>query len=481
MEKLYNYINGSLTDSDSKEVIEVYNPFDQSIVGTVPKSTQEDVKKVLVSSQKAQKEWAKLTARKRGEYLKELAEILVCHKDELSILLTREHGKPIDQAKGEIDASVSFLRYAAESSRRIEGEIVTSDMDNEQTWIQRVPYGVTVGIVAWNFPLALAARKLGNSLVCGNSMIIKPPSETPLTVMKFAEYISKESSLPKGVLNFITGSGRVVGDALVRNSITKLVTLTGSTGAGLEVFKAAAENCVAVRLELGGKAPFIVMDDADLDKVVKCAITARFSNCGQICTCNERMYVHEKVYDEVVSKLIEETKKLVVGDPMQKGVFIGPKVNKAEVIKINEMVKKSIEQGGKVVLDTTPEHSLTDNGNWLYPQIVEVFDNQNELMQKEIFGPVLPIMKIKDFDQAIAYANDCEYGLSSYLFTNNAKNIMRMVNELEFGEVYVNRENGEMINAFHNGYKLSGIGGEDGKHGLEGYLQKKTVYMNYNY
>ena len=474
-------IDGELITSKSNEVIEVYNPTNNEVIGDVPKGTEEDAMAALISSQKAQKEWAKLTAQKRALHLIELADLLIEHKEMLANLLTTEHGKPLHEAVGEVEASAGFLKYAAESARRIEGEIVTSDMDNEQTWIQRVPYGVTVGIVAWNFPLALAARKIGNALVCGNTMVVKPPSETPLTVMKFGELIAKHSSLPKGVVNFITGSGRVVGDKLVRNDIVKLVTLTGSTNAGIEVFKAAAENCVAIRLELGGKAPFIVMEDADIEKAVEAAVVSRFSNCGQICTCNERMYIHKDIYEDFKTRLIERTKQIVVGDPKAEGTDMGPKVNKAEVVKLHEMIEKSVAEGGKVVLDMTPEVKPTETGNWFYPIIVEVTDNKNELIQNESFGPVLPIMKVEDFDEAIALANDCIYGLSAYLFTNNAKNIMRAVNELEFGEVYTNRENGEMINGFHNGFKLSGIGGEDGKHGLEGYLQKKTIYMNYNY
>lgn len=481
MQKFKFLINGELVDTESKETIEVLNPYDNTVVGTVPKGTKEDVKKVLEAAKVAQKDWAKLPAQSRAEYVRELAQVLEDNKQELAELLTSEHGKPLTEAIGEVEGSIGFLRYAAESARRIEGEILTSERQDEQTWLQRVPFGVVVGIVAWNFPLALAARKIGNALVTGNSMIIKPPSETPLTVMKFAELVSK-TSLPKGVLNFITGSGRVVGDALVRNDITKMVTLTGSTAAGIEVFKAAADNVVVVHLELGGKAPFIVMDDADVDKAAKCAAIARFSNCGQICTCNERMYVHEKVYDEFLEKFVAEVKKIVVGNPMDPKTTMGPKVNKPEVVKLNEMKEESIAQGAKIIYEMKPENGLpTENGNWFYPTVVEVYDNKNILMQSETFGPIAPIMKVSSFDEAIEHANDCEYGLSAYLFTNNAKNIMRAVNELDFGEVYVNRENGELINAFHNGYNKSGVGGEDGKYGLEGYLQKKTVYMNYNY
>ncbi|MFI3327103.1 MAG: aldehyde dehydrogenase family protein [Clostridia bacterium] len=476
-----NLIDGQLVDSLSGEVIEVTNPYNGELVGTVPKSTKEDVEQILASSKVAQKEWAKIPAVERAVYVAQLATIMENHKEELATLLTTEHGKTYGEALGEIQGSIGFLRYAAESARRIEGELLESEKVNEEAYIKRVPFGVVVGIVAWNFPLALAARKIGNALVCGNSMILKPPSETPLTVMKFAEFVSKESTLPKGVLNFITGSGRVAGDALVRNSTVQMVTLTGSTGAGIEVFKAAAENVVVVHLELGGKAPFIVMDDADIDKAVNTAIVARFSNCGQICTCNERMYIHEAVYDEFKAKFVELAKKQVVGDPFDPATTLGPKVSKTEVGKLYEMKDLALKQGGKMILDMTPETPVNEVGNWFYPTVFEVEDNKNVLMQTEIFGPMVAMMKITSLQEALECANDCEYGLSAYLFSDSTKNIMTAVKTLEFGELYINRENHELLNGFHNGYKKSGLGGEDGKHGLEGYLQKKTVYINYNY
>ncbi len=260
-----------------------------------------------------------------------------------------------------------------------------------------------------------------------------------------------------------------------------MVTLTGSTGAGIEVFRAAAENVVVVHLELGGKAPFIVMDDADVEKAAKSAAIARYSNCGQICTCNERMYIHEKVYDEFKEKFLAHTKELVVGDPLDSKTTIGPKVSKAEVEKLFEMKEQAIKEGAKVLLDMTSDNTPTENGNWFYPTVLEVTDNKNVLMQTEIFGPMVAMMKIKSIDEAIECANDCEYGLSAYLFSDSNKNIQQATNELEFGELYINRENGELLNGFHNGYKKSGLGGEDGKHGLEGYLQKKMIYVNYNY
>lgn len=481
MINLKNLIDGALLESSDKSVIEVSSPYSSEIVGTVPKSTAEDVAKILASSQKAQKEWVKLPAVERAKYVVELADIMEENQEDLATLLVSEHGKPFNQAMGEITGAIGFLRYAAESANRIEGELIESRMVNEEAFIKRVPYGVVVGIVAWNFPLALAARKIGNALVTGNAMVVKPPSETPLTVMKYAQLLAEKSTMPKGVLNFITGSGRVVGDALVRSDITQMVTLTGSTGAGIEVFRAAADNVTVVHLELGGKAPFIVMDDADLEKAIQTAVVARYSNCGQICTCNERMYVHEKVYEQFKERFLALSTEQVVGDPMDAKTTMGPKVSKTEVEKLYEMKNQAIKEGGKVLLDMTPEKMPTDSNSWFYPTVFEVTDNKNVLMQQEIFGPMIAMMKISSLREAIDYANDCEYGLSAYLFSDSSKNIMTAANELEFGELYINRENSELINGFHNGFKKSGLGGEDGKHGLEGYLQKKMVYINYNY
>ena len=478
-------IDLELVNGETNELLNVFSPVTNEIIGTVPKGSANDAHKALVAADNASKSWAKLPAYERAHYVSELASVLEDNLEELAEILSREHGKIISEARGEVQGSIGFLKYAVESSRRIEGDLINSEIPNETGIIARVPYGVTVGILAWNFPLALMARKVGNALVTGNTMVVKPPTETPLTVMRFGELVAK-TSLPKGVLNFVTGSGSTVGAALVSDPLTKLVTLTGSTGAGRLLYKQAAQNITVLRLELGGKAPFIVMNDANIDKAVDAAFVSRFDNCGQICTCNERMYIHEDVYDEFISKLIKKIKTVKVGNSLDPNSTMGPKVNKAEVEKLDNMIVQSEKDGMKVLYDGKNESYVDNllkeypNGNWYFPILIEVNDNKNILMHEETFGPVLPVLKIKSFDEALAYANDCEYGLSAYIFTNNYKNIMRITRELEFGEVYVNRQNGELINGFHNGFKLSGVGGEDGKHGLQAYLQKKVVYLNYD-
>ncbi|WP_461205330.1 aldehyde dehydrogenase family protein [Clostridium sp. DL1XJH146] len=474
------FIDNNWIDSQNGENINVINPFNEEIIAQIPLGTREDAANALEISEKAQKKWAALPAQMRAEFIKKLASELKKEKVRFALLLTEEQGKTYKEALGEVDAAVLFFNYAAESARRIEGEIRTSEMKKEQVWIQRVPYGVTVGLATWNFPLALAARKLGNSLVCGNTMVLMPPLDTPLAILELGKLIEKVG-FPSGVVNIITGLGGVVGDELVRNQRTKMVSLTGSTEIGKILYKSASENLAVLSLELGGKAPFIVMDDVDIDKVVHIAVLSAFENGGQVCTCNERMYIHEKIYDEFMDRFIAKVKELKVGDPMNENTDIGPKVNGREVEKLVMLVEGAKKEGAKIELGGNKlTEGIYSKGYWFQPTVITNVTNDMEIVQEETFGPIVAAMKVKDFDEALKYANDSKYGLSAYLFTNDVRKIMRASDELEFGEVYVNRRNGELVNAFHNGFKQSGIGGEDGKHGLQGYLQKKTIYMNYN-
>ena len=290
----------------------------------------------------------------------------------------------------------------------------------------------------------------------------------------------EEVGFPPGVINLVTGYGRTIGEALVRNPITQLVTLTGSVRAGREVYKAASDNITTIRLELGGKAPFIIMDDADLDKAVDAAITARFANCGQVCTCNERMYIHTDIYDAFMEQFIESVSKLKVGDPFS-DVNLGPKVNRSEVEKLENMVNEAVAQGAQVAVGGRRlRDGQFEHGYWFEPTVLTNTTHDMTIMKQEIFGPIVPVQRITSFEEAIKLANDSDYGLSAYIFTRDMRRIMSVVDNLSFGEIYVNRGIGELVQGFHHGYRLSGLGGEDGKYGIEGYLQKKTLYINYS-
>lgn len=475
-----HFIGGEWVETESGKVIKVENPANEETIAYIQDGNEKDAIKALEAAKNAQSEWAKLPEVKRGEILSRFADLILKNKDKLADILVKEQGKLLTTAIDEVMVSADFIKYASEFGRRIRGDIFPSDLVDEEVYIKREPYGVVVGITAWNFPLALACRKIGPALITGNTIVIKPPSVTPLATLELG-YLAMEAGIPNGVLNIVTGGGGKVGRTLVEHPLTDLVTMTGSTRTGIQIYSTAADRLIPVRLELGGKAPFIVLEDADLDKAVDSAIFSRFYNCGQVCTCNERMYIHRKIYDEFMQKFLDRVKALKVGDPFEPDTDIGPKVSREEVEKLERMVERAVESGAKVLIGGgKPEGKLFVKGFWYLPTVLEVEDNKLEIMQKEIFGPVVPVMQIKSAEQAVEWANDSDYGLSAFVFSNNLKTVMNVVNSLDFGEVYVNRQMGELRQGFHNGFKLSGIGGEDGNYGLENYLRKKTVYLNFS-
>ncbi|AXT63217.1 aldehyde dehydrogenase [Aquimarina sp. AD10] len=473
------FINGKWVTSTSNETIDVINPSTEEIVATIQNGTPQEGINALEAADKAFKSWKKTPARQRAELLYKFADQILAKKEYLAELLVKEQGKLLKVARMEVEVTASFIQYACEWARRIEGDILPSDNADEQIWIQKVPRGVIVAITAWNFPLALAARKLGPALVAGNTIVIKPTSETPLATLELG-YIAKEVGIPDGVINIVTGPGRAMGNALVEHPITKMVTMTGSTPVGQQIAKNAAQNLTHVQLELGGKAPFIVFKDADIDAAVISALHSRFDNCGQVCTCNERMYVHEDIYDKFMDKFIAATKALKIGDPMLEDSDMGPKVNASELKHMEHLVEVSLQEGATIATGgKRPKGAQFEKGYWFEPTVLTNVKQNMTIVHEESFGPILPVLKFKTFDEAIHYANDCEYGLAAMVFTKDMKTIMRCNEELEYGEIYVNRGHGEQHQGFHNGYKLSGSGGEDGKYGFEQYLEKKTFYLNY--
>jgi len=472
-----NFIDGKYVPSRESGVIGVHSPSTGDLVGEIPAGCAEDAQAALDAAQVAQKSWAALTARTRANILRKFAAAIREETENLAELLVREQGKLLDVARGEVEGAATFIEYACDNALTLEGDILPSDNEGEKIYIHKVPRGVVVAITAWNFPLALAARKIGPALITGNTIVVKPTIETPLATMELGR-IANQVGIPPGVLNIVNGRGSVVGQHLCESPITRLITMTGSTRAGQMIYRTSAEHLTPVMLELGGKAPFIVMDDADLDFAANEALWARFANCGQVCTCAERLYVHASVYDEFVAKFVSLVKDLKVGDPMDPATQMGPKVNGREIDHIHGLVEQSIEQGATLACGgKRAEVPGFEGGNWYEPTVLTDVDQSNILVEEETFGPVLPIVKIQNIDEAIAYTNDNQYGLSAYLFTQSLQNIQRSINEMEVGEVYVNRGLGEQHQGFHNGWKMSGAGGEDGRYGLEQYVDKKTVYF----
>ena len=315
-------IGGEWRPALAGERIVVENPADETPIATIPAGQAADAEAALDAAAAAQPAWAATPPIERAALLHALADATLREEEALARCLTREQGKPLHEARGEVGAAANFIRYAAEAARRLRGDIFPSDSPQEQLWIQRVPYGVVTAMIAWNFPLALIGRKCGPALVTGNSLVLLSHCDTPLTVLEFGK-LAQEVGIPPGVLNLVTGRGREIGEALVRSPRTDMVTLTGSVRAGREVYAAAAENITTIRLELGGKAPFIILEDADIDRAAEAAVTARFANCGQVCTCNERMFVHADIYEDFMDNFVARVEQLRVGNPLT-DVHLGP-------------------------------------------------------------------------------------------------------------------------------------------------------------
>jgi lactaldehyde dehydrogenase / glycolaldehyde dehydrogenase len=461
----------------SSKMIEVINPTTEEVISEFPNGTVEDVNRAVLAAERAQKSWAALPAIRRAGYLREIATLIRSNRESLAHVITEEQGKIISLAQVEVDFSADYLDYMAEFARRYEGEIIQSDRPGENILLYKMPIGVIAGILPWNFPFFLIVRKLAPALVTGNTIVIKPSSETPNNAFEFARLVA-QSSLPKGVFNLVSGSGSVVGNALAAHPKVGMVSLTGSVGGGVAVMHAAADNITKVSLELGGKAPAIVMGDADIDLAVSAIRASRIINTGQVCNCAERVYVHESVAEEFTTKMIKAMEQTVVGDPFDPATEMGPLVSKRQLEDVSAVVKRAVEQGAELKCGGSP--SKRGPGYFFEPTVLTQCRQESDIMQQETFGPVLPITTFKTLDEAIEWANDCEYGLTSSIYTRSLDVAMRASNELKFGETYVNRENFEAMQGFHAGWRKSGIGGADGKHGLEEYLQTHVIYMNYD-
>jgi lactaldehyde dehydrogenase/glycolaldehyde dehydrogenase len=473
------YIGGSwATTSETRPVI---NPADESVIADVPEADEGHAGQALEAARRAQREWARKSGVERGAVLKAVADVIRDRREELARLVVAEQGKTITEARGEVgDAAAGFFDYYATFERAQVGTMFAPDETNEQLFVRSVPYGVVVGIIPWNYPAALFARKVAPAIMAGNTIVLKPHEDTPLSALALAGVL-EEAGVPPGVVNVVTGAGRTVGDALVRHPITRMVSMTGSVRGGREILAAAAENITPVSLELGGKAPFIVLEDADVVAAVENAVDARFWNCGQVCTCNERTYVQRAIYDEFVERFVEAASSLRMGDPTREDVQMGPKVNEPELDKVEALVKGAVDQGAEIVLGgRRPEGEEFERGYWFEPTVLTGTTNDMEIVQREVFGPVLPIQPFDDFDEVVGFANDSPYGLTAYVFTSDLHRAMRAIDDIDFGEIYVNKIGPEQLQGFHTGYRLSGMGGDDGPYGYERYLRRKTVYLHYD-
>jgi lactaldehyde dehydrogenase/glycolaldehyde dehydrogenase len=475
MPDFQNFINGKFAPSSGKARIEDRNPATGELICTVPDSTAVDVESAVSAAAGAQNEWARRPAVERAKALRAIASRIRENAEELARIITEEQGKVLDLARVEAAFTSDYLDYMAEWARRIEGEIVESDRPGETIFLFRQPIGVVGGILPWNFPFFLIARKAAPALVTGNTIVIKPSEETPHNAVKFCELLA-QTDLPPGVINMVHGRGATAGKALSSSKGIGMISFTGSVETGSAIMSAAAVNITKVNLELGGKAPAIVMGDADINLAVKAVKASRIINSGQVCNCAERVYVQKRIADEFTDKLAAAMKESRWGNPLGGGaVDYGPLINEAGFRKVDTLVRGAVAAGATVV--TGGRRAEGDGGYYYEPTVLAGCRQDMEIIRREVFGPVSPVVTFDDLDEAIAYANDSDYGLTSSIYTRDLNVALRACQEIRFGETYINRENFEAMQGFHAGWRKSGIGGADGKHGLYEYTQTHVVYI----
>lgn len=471
-----HYINGQFVENRSDRWIEVINPATGALLSRIPEGEREDAGRAVDAAEAAQPGWEALPAVERGQWLHKIATEIRRREPEIAATIVAEGGKTQQLAQTEVLFTADYLDYMAEWARRYEGEILQSDRQDETILVFKKAIGVTAGILPWNFPFFLIARKAAPALVTGNTIVIKPSELTPNNAMLFADIVN-ELGLPPGVFNLVTGYGPEVGQALAENPKVGLLSLTGSVNAGIATLKAAADNITKVSLELGGKAPAIVMNDADLDLAVKAIVSSRMINTGQVCNCAERLYVQAGVYDEMVKRLEVAFGAVTSGDPASRDdIDMGPLISADALTRMEQKVARALEQGATLV---SGGKRSGDSGFFFEPTLLTDVRQEMDIMREETFGPVLPVMKFDTLEEAIALANDSEYGLTSSLYTHDLNTTLRALKQLKCGETYVNRENFEAMQGFHAGWRKSGIGGADGRHGLEEYLQTHVAYLQY--
>ena len=469
---LRNFVDGKFLDAKGPS-IEVTNPSTGRTIAMIPDSTDQDVSEAVDAARRAQAGWARLPAVARAAYLHKIAARIREQSDAIAKTVVAEQGKTLGLAGGEVGFAAEYFDYMAEWARRLEGEVITSDRAGETILMLRQPIGVVAGILPWNFPFFLIARKAAPALVTGNAIVIKPSEETPLSAELFAKIVA-EYELPPGVLNIVHGRGASTGASLSGHPGVGMVSFTGSVETGSRIMAAASRNITKVNLELGGKAPAIVMGDADLDLAANAIKGGRLLNSGQACNCPERIYVHRSVHDSFVDKLSRAMKAATFGDPMGT-VDMGPLISARHARKVADMVERARAEGAELV--TGGRGVELSGGHYFEPTVLMGCSQQAEVMQKEVFGPVLPVDAFDTLDEAIAKANDSVYGLTSAIYTKDLTTVLRACNELAFGETYVNRENFEALQGFHAGIRQSGIGGADGKHGLYENTVHHIVYL----
>lgn len=469
-----NFFNGDFVDPASNTLIAVYNPATQVRIGQVSAATPEEATAAVDAAAKAQKTWGKLTSIQRAEHLRAFADALQASAETIGAALAGESGKSLSDASNEARYAAQITRYHAEWARRIEGEIIPSDTPDENLFLQREPIGVVACLIPFNFPVYTLLRKIAPALIAGNTVVVRPSNNTPLSAFEIARAAMK-AGMPAGVINILTMDHGTAA-TLCTHKAVGMITLTGSVNAGRIVLDYCKANIAKPSLELGGKTPAIIEADADLEKAAHDIVSSKTTHCGQLCTAVERVYVQESVHDRFLTLLKAKIGAVQIGDRAKDASLMGPLVNENSRQTIHAMVQRAVADGA--VLETggvLPEGP----GHFYPPTLLSGCRQDMEIIQEEIFGPVLPVLKYGDIDEALAMANDHQFGLSSVLYTENYRTAMKVANAIEAGELYVNRTPADPYQGYHAGWKRSGLGGDDGKHGMLEFTQTRLVVMKY--
>jgi succinate-semialdehyde dehydrogenase/glutarate-semialdehyde dehydrogenase len=467
------YVDGAWVEADSRKRLDVDNPANGTVLGSVPDMGTAETKRAIAAAGAALPAWRALPAKERSKILRRWFELIMANVEDLAQLLTAEQGKPLAESRGEIAYGASFIEWFAEEAKRVYGDVIPTPTNDRRLIVLKQPIGVCAAITPWNFPNAMITRKVSPGLAAGCTFVLKPAEQTPFSALALAE-LAERAGIPKGVLNIVTGDPVAIGKELCASPVVRKLTFTGSTEVGRILMRQSADTIKKMSLELGGNAPFIVFDDADLDAAAEGALASKYRNAGQTCVCANRIYVQDKVYDAFAAKLTEMVRAMKVGPGTEQGVTIGPLIDEQGLAKVEEHVADAVKQGAKVVLGGKRS---TLGGRFYEPTVLTGMKNTMKVAREETFGPVAPLFRFGDDAEAIAMANDTEFGLCAYFYSRDVGRIFRAAEAIESGIVGVNV--GIISNevAPFGGVKQSGLGREGSKYGIDDFLEIKYVCL----
>ncbi len=467
------YINGKWCDADSGATIDVTNPATGEVLGTIPKMGAEETRRAIEAANEAWAGWRKMTAKQRAAILRRWFDLMIANTDDLALIMTAEQGKPLAESKGEIAYGASYFEWYAEEGKRAYGDTIPTSAPDKRIVVVKEPIGVCAAITPWNFPSSMITRKAGAALGAGCPMVVKPATQTPYSALALA-VLAEEAGVPAGVFSILTGSASAIGGEMTSNALVRKVTFTGSTEVGRLLMQQSASSIKKVSMELGGNAPFIVFDDADLDEAVEGAMASKYRNTGQTCVCANRIYVHDKVYDAFSQKLVAAVSKLKIGNGMEEGVTQGPLIDNAAVEKVKEHIEDALSKGGKLLAGGKP-HALGQS--FFEPTIIAGVTTDMKVAREETFGPLAPLFRFSSDDEVIKLSNDTEFGLAAYFYSRDIGRVWRVAEALEYGMVGINTGIVSNEAAPFGGVKQSGVGREGSHYGLDDYLVVKYLCM----